>query len=359
MPADLVDSDITKAQTLPSEFYCDNQIFQNVKKVFNSSWLFAAHNNELADCNVFPLNQMTDLGEAMMITKGSNTEDIRCISNVCTHRGMIIENSPCKTNTLQCPYHGRTFSLDGKIKSMPEFDDVHDFPSAEDNLREYSIREWNGLQFIRMEEESLDFDEVFSHLENRIGWMGVKDFTYDDSRDRDYTISANWALYVDNYLEGFHIPFVHSDLNQSLDYSSYQTEIFTGGVLQVGIAKEGEPSFELPETSVDYGKKIGAYYYWLFPNTMLNFYPWGLSVNTVIPIDVDKTRIIYRGFVSNPELLGKGAGGDLDKVELEDQEIVESVQKGVASSAYQRGRYSPKMEIGVHHFHRMLMHYGN
>ena len=161
-------------------------------------------------------------------------------------------------------------------------------------------------------------------------------------------------MYVDNYLEGFHIPFVHGDLHQVLDYDAYRTELFDGGVLQIGIANDGESSFDLPEGHPDFGQKIAAYYYWLFPGLMLNFYPWGLSVNLVIPEAVDRTRIVYHGFVGDSSMLGKGAGGDLDKVEAEDQFVVEGCQKGVSSLAYDRGRYSPTKETGVHHFHRIL-----
>ena len=139
-----------------------------------------------------------------------------------------------------------------------------------------------------------------------------------------------------------------------MDNDEYRTELFEGGVLQIGIAREGEPHFELPENSSEHGEKVAAYYYWFYPGLMLTFYPWGLSINQVIPISVDRTRIVYHGYVGNPEMLGKGAGGDLDKVEMEDQEIVEATQRGVFSNSYDRGRYSPKMERGVHHFHRIL-----
>jgi choline monooxygenase len=128
-------------------------------------------------------------------------------------------------------------------------------------------------------------------------------------------------------------------------------------VVQIGIARPGEACFNLPESSPDHGQRIGAYYYWLFPNTMLNFYPWGLSVNIVIPSNVEVTRILYRGYVGSLEDFGDGAGGGLDKVEAEDQAIVEAVQKGIKSSAYRRGRYSPSRETGVHHFHRMLVEF--
>ena len=94
--------------------------------------------------------------------------------------------------------------------------------------------------------------------------------------------------------------------------------------------------------------------WFLFPHTMLNFYPWGLSLNVVVPLAVDRTRIIYRTWVSDPSRRGKGAGGALDRVELEDEAIVQQVQKGVRSRLYDRGRYSPSRETGVHHFHRLL-----
>jgi choline monooxygenase len=226
---------------------------------------------------------------------------------------------------------------------------------------EYDIDGWNGLLFTIFDnpsaESSSNFARIREELELRLGWLEVEKFRYDPSRDRDYSIAANWALYVDNYLEGLHIPHVHPDLNQTLDYDLYRTETFPGGVVQVGIAKPGEACFDLPESSPDHGQLIGAYYFWIFPNTMLNFYPWGLSVNIVIPSDIEETRILYRGYVSSVDDLGKGAGGDLDKVEAEDQSIVEAVQKGIKSSAYQRGRYSPSRETGVHHFHRMLVEF--
>ena len=96
------------------------------------------------------------------------------------------------------------------------------------------------------------------------------------SRSRDYVINANWALYVENYLEGFHIPFVHAGLNQVVDYGSYASELHRYSNLQLAEAREGEIAFNLPVGSHDHGRRIAAYYWWVFPNLMFNFYPWGL-----------------------------------------------------------------------------------
>ena len=253
----------------------------------------------------------------------------------------------CSKNTLQCPYHGRTFGLDGSMKSMPEFDLAEDFPTAQDDLRIFPSISWKGLVFTGLEPSGLE--ACLKEMEARIGWMPIEKFEYDHSRNRCYEIRANWALYVDNYLEGFHIPFVHNDLNSALDYDDYRTEIFDGGVLQIGIASDGEAIFEIPEESPDFGLKVAAYYYWIYPGLMLNFYPWGLSVNLVSPLSIESTRIEYYGFVWDKKFLGKGAGGDLDKVEAEDQHIVEFTQRGVSSGAYERGRYSPTKAVSYTH----------
>lgn len=345
----LIHPDIKKAHTLPSKYYTESLVFREIISKLSESFHFAAHISQFGENNIIPLPQLENiLNESLVLVK---SDEIRCLSNVCTHRGMLIATNPCSSKTLKCGYHGRTFGLDGCMKNMPEFEDVEDFPSQKDDLKEFRVMEWRGLHFVG---GNKFFDSVSEELERRIGWIKLEQFRHDESRHRDYEIKANWALYVDNYLEGFHIPFVHSDLHDILDYDSYKTELFEGGVLQIGIANKGEECFDLPESSPDYGENIAAYYYWIFPGLMLNFYPWGLSVNIVNPISVNKTKIIYHGFVGDKCLLGKGAGGDLDKVELEDQDIVEATQRGVSSRAYDRGRYSPTKEKGVHHFHKIL-----
>ena len=120
------------------------------------------------------------------------------------------------------------------------------------------------------------------------------------------------------------------------------------------MANDGEPVFDLPTDHPDFGQEIAAYYFWLHPGLMLNFYPWGLSVNLVIPEAPTRTRVVYHGFVGDTSKLGQGAGGNLDKVEAEDQFVVEACQRGISSQTYERGRYSPTRETGVHHFHRIL-----
>ena len=351
MARDYVDEDISLAQTLHSDYYTDSELFERIKESFLNHWHFAVHSSEFDSVNIIPLERMGDIiNDEVILTKDEN---YACISNVCTHRAMLLVEEKCKKSRIQCPYHGRSFDLQGQFKNMPKFENVKNFPTHKDNLEKFQLMNWKNLLFVNKGEQN--FDEFIEFLDNRIGWMDIEKFKYDSGKDRTYSVKANWALYVDNYLEGFHIPFVHGDLNNIIENDTYKTELFSNGVLQIGFAKPGELCFNLPKESIDYGKNIAAYYFWLYPNMMFNFYPWGLSVNIVVPLNSDKSIIIYRGYIGNKDLILEGAGGDLDKVEEEDQQIVEGVQRGVASKSYERGRYSPEKETGVHHFHRLLL----
>ena len=348
MPEPVIDADIRKARTLPSIYYTEPSEFERLKSVFKN-WQFAAHNSELEATSLMPLDHFeTITGDSVMLLRDQET---RCLSNVCTHRGMRLALEPCNKKTLQCRYHGRTFNLDGTLRHMPEFEQVIGFPSEADNLQQYPLKRWMGMYFTAQEDVP---DLPWKMLEKRLGFLEPETFRHDIGRNRDHTVDAHWLLYVDNYLEGFHIPYVHPELNQALDYSGYVTETFDGGVLQIGKAVEGDVKFELPPGHPDEGQDIAAYYLWLFPNMMFNFYPWGLSVNIVMPVSHKQCRILYRGYVGDAELASQGAGSVLDTVEDQDQWVIEEVQKGMTSSAYHRGRYSPTREQGVHHFHRML-----
>jgi choline monooxygenase len=279
----------------------------------------------------------------LLARDGSGT--LRALSNVCTHRGNLVCTEAGITQGLRCRYHGRRFALDGRFLAMPEFEGVSDFPSAADDLPRAHLGQLGPLAFAAVD-PAMPFAALTDPVREGMGFLPLERLAFDPAGSRSYDVAANWALYCDNYLEGFHVPFVHAALAKTIDYGTYRTELFEWCTLQVAEAASAEEAFP--------GSKNAAYYFFLFPNTMLNFYPWGLSLNVVVPLAVDRTRVLYRTWVSDPSRRGKGAGGALDRVELEDEQIVEQVQKGVRSRLYDRGRYSPAREAGVHHFHRLL-----
>lgn len=352
-----IHENIAKAETLPASFYREDSVFEALKKrVFRHSWQWQGCAQELfpVDDYVQPMSFLEGfIEEPVFLKKNSENEEVNCFSNVCTHRGNLIFHNECRSKRIACGYHGRQWRKDGQLKFMPEFNDVEDFPRACDHLTKYPSAKLGSHVFTSLN-PAFSIDAVFDKMKERIGFLPLEQFKYDATHSKDYLINCHWALYCDNYLEGFHIPFVHDDLNEVLDYGSYQTELFDNGSLQIGYSKGGEDVFEFPEGHPDQGKHVAAYYYWIFPNMMFNFYPWGLSINIVKPLSKNKTRVVFRSFVWDSSKLSDGAGAVLDKVEREDEFVVEGVHKGLQSHTYQTGRFSPTREQGVHHFHRLL-----
>lgn len=342
-----INPDIEYAETLASEFYTSEKYFDESKeKIFARSWHFLGAANEIK--NLKPLTILESfLDEPVLLTK--QNEKINCLSNVCTHRGKILIETACEANGIRCGYHGRRFDLNGKFLSMPEFERAKNFPSEKDDLPKIPFEIWNDFLFVSMNPLA-SLGEFLAVTPKILQAVNFENLEFVSAKN--YTVKAHWAFYCENYLEGFHIPFVHKSLNEAIDYGSYKTETFRYSSLQTAQTKDGDNAF-------DFDKSIAAFYLFVFPNLMLNFYPWGLSVNIIKPIKKDLTNVSYLTYVSDETKLNKGAGADLETVELEDQQVVESVQKGVNSRFYDKGRYSPEREKGTHHFHRLIAEFMN
>lgn len=350
-----VDKNIARAKTISTDFYKDKKIFdESQERIFGYAWQFVGDKhlvNDPGQCHPFTLLDGY-IGEPLVLTKDKEGI-INCLSNVCTHRGTIVVNGPCKISKLRCRYHGRNFHLNGKFLSMPEFSEVENFPSPEDDLKKLPLFSWGDLLFTSLGNK-IPAHEFFHEMVNRLSWLPIHEFVYRGDLSREYTVNAHWALYCENYLEGFHIPFVHASLNTIIDFGNYTTELYRYSNLQLGIAKHDDDTFDLPDSSPDYGKKVAAYYFWVFPNMMFNFYPWGLSINHIKPLSVNKSSVSFITYVWKEDKLNTGAGSGLDRVEREDEEVVEAVQRGIRSRFYDHGRYSVTREQGTHHFHQLL-----
>ncbi len=350
-----IDPDIRQAQTPPGWFYTDPDAYERMKaSILARAWRFIADESQVSTPgSVLPLTLAEGcLDEPIILTRDAS-DTLHCLSNVCTHRGMRLAEHADHAKCLTCRYHGRRFDLDGRFRSMPEFDDAHDFPREDDNLRRIPMARWRQFIFASLDPDH-DLTDVTREMDSRIGFLPIERARLDHSRAREYYMHANWALYLDNYLEGFHIPFVHASLAATLDYSKYDTDIYPLSNVQVGVASGAEDTFDLPEGHPDHGRDIAGYYFWLFPTTMMNVYPWGISVNDVMPLGHDRTRVRFLPYVWDESRVGRGASADLDRVEREDESVVEGVHSTIHARGYATGRYSPRRETCVHHFHRLL-----
>ncbi|MBV9891541.1 MAG: aromatic ring-hydroxylating dioxygenase subunit alpha [Rhizobacter sp.] len=348
--------DVAEARTLPSAFYLDTAVHALTReRVFARTWQWLGELDDVAAPGSLSPRELLPghLAEPLLLVRNAAGE-LGCLSNVCTHRGNVLVHAPCRAEQIRCGYHSRRFDLAGRMTFMPGFEGARGFPGASDDLPRVAVGEFGGEAFASLA-PAAPFEAFFAPIRERLAWLPLAAMRHDPSRDRSFEIAAHWAIYVENYLEGLHIPFLHPALQQVLDMQHYRYELGRYGNLQLALASgEDAATFAPPPSSRDHGRRVAAYYWWVFPNVMLNFYPWGLSLNVVEPLAPDRTRVVFRAYVLDAGRLGSGAGAQLDQVELEDEAAVESVQRGLRSRLYDRGRYSPAHERGVHQFHRLL-----
>ncbi|MDZ4804076.1 MAG: aromatic ring-hydroxylating dioxygenase subunit alpha [Candidatus Eisenbacteria bacterium] len=350
-----IESDIHRASTLPADFYTGADAWKSVReRVFTRAWQWVADIDQVrVPGQVWPFTLLEGLLDEPLVLTRDADDTLHAMSNVCTHRGAMVVEGAGVEKALRCRYHGRRFGLDGKFQYMPEFEGAEGFPSACDDLPQVGLGRWSRFLFASLAPLE-PVESVLQPMIDRIGWLPVDEFRFDPTRSREYLVRAHWALYCDNYLEGLHIPYIHAGLNSVIDYGNYTVEIFERCNLQLALARPGDEAFDPPAESPDFGKRVAAYYWWLFPNMMFNFYPWGLSINIVRPQGPALTRIQFLTYVWREDKMDSGAGSGLDRVEREDESVVESVQRGLKSRLYRQGRFSPTRETGVHHFHTLL-----
>ncbi len=350
-----IDPEVERARTIDKDFYLDPAVFDAVReRVFARSWQWLGDLAELREPgSLAPRTLLPGLLDEPLLLVRDEAGTLRGLGNVCTHRAMPLVERAQRAPQIRCPYHGRRFDLAGRMVAMPGFEGACEFPSAADHLPQVPIADWHGHVFAALD-PAVPLGDWLAPIDARLPWLDVGRFVHDPARDRSFEFDAHWALYVENYLEGLHIPFLHPGLRATLDLRHYRYELFAQGNLQLGLARGAEAAFVPPAGSPEHGQRIAAYYAWLFPNLMLNFYPWGLSINVVQPLAPARTRVIFRAYVADASRLGQGAGGALDPVEMEDEAAVVAVQKGLRSRLYRHGRYSPRHERGVHQFHRLL-----
>jgi choline monooxygenase len=350
-----VDPDIRVAATIAKDFYLDPAPWALAReRIFARSWQWLGDLGDVAEPgSLSPREMLPGLLDEPLLLARDAAGSLRCLSNVCTHRGNLLVDAPCRAAQIRCGYHSRRFELDGRMSFMPGFSQAKNFPAPGDDLPQVALGTLGPQAFASIA-PAAPLSAFIGDIASRVAWMALADFEPMPSLDRDYEFPAHWALYVENYLEGLHIPFVHPGLTQTLALDDYRYELHRYANLQLAAARDDQPAFDLPPGSPDHGQRIAAYYYWVFPNLMLNFYPWGLSINLVMPLAPALTRVRFRSFVRDASRLHVGAGGALDQVEMEDEAVVQTVQRGLRSRLYQRGRYSPSREQGVHHFHRLI-----
>ena len=338
---------IERAETIPASWYVDERFHAFDREViFGQHWQYVGSASDLDAPGDYV---QTDVAGNPVVIVRDKDDAIRGFYNVCRHRGGPLVMDDCgHTNVLQCKYHGWTYLLDGSLRGVPKFDRAELFDQKDYGLIPVKTAVWDDLLFVNLADDPVPLSGVLDGIRERIAPIELEAFQF-VQRDT-YDIDCNWKVYVDNYLEGYHVPLVHPELCDVLSYRDYVTETYEHYSLQYSpLNKKQKDS--------PYGSADGAaFYYFVFPNIMLNILPGRLQMNAVVPLASDRTRVIFDYFYDASATEDK-IEDDIafsDKVQQEDIEICEHVQRGLQSKAYDRGRFSVEMEQGVYHFQRLL-----
>jgi choline monooxygenase len=354
------------AETLASRFYTDPAVLALEKeRIFRNTWqLVGTLSQPCGEANgakrtiADPETYFTcDLAGEPVVVVRDKAGTLRAFSNVCRHRaGPIAQGSGCR-KVLNCGYHGWTYTLDGRLIGTPEIDGVELFDRSTMGMFPLRCETWEQFIFVNFAPGGPALAEYLGNipeLAREFSFAGLSLVEH-----RDYIVNCNWKVYVDNYLEGYHIPIVHPSLMKEIDYPRYRCETFRYHSQQLGPVKDVKPDESAERVyAPDMGLK-DALYFWVFPNLMLNIYPDNASINLIVPLSHDKTLTIFEWYFHDPgsektrERAAKAIAFS-DTVQQEDIHICEAVQRGLQSATYDRGRYSVKRENGVHHFHLLL-----
>lgn len=346
------DPRLARARTPPSRWYTDPRVLEEEKeKVFSRTWQLVGRAEQVAEAGDYFTATVAD--EPVVVARGGDGE-LRAFSNVCRHRAGPVAEGCGRRRAFQCGYHGWTYALDGRLLGTPEFDGVECFTKEANGLPQFKAETWGGLVFVNINPGCAPLAEALEDLPDHAQLSALVGARL--AARKDWHIDCNWKVYVDNYLEGYHIPIVHPSLNRELDYAKYRTETRRYYSIQHSPIKRVE-SARLRQGEGGGGGE--AQFFWLFPNLMLNVYPDNYSTNLIVPLGPERTLTVFEWYFHDPdreevqEKLRRTIEFS-DEIQIEDIKICEAVQRGLRSRAYESGRLSVKRENGVHHFHGLL-----
>ena len=369
-----VDPNTGRAESLPASAFVDSEFLElELGTIFAQTWLLAPVENDSQDglaTSTDPIGKIGSrvpfnlLGKPFFLQRGQHGR-LNCFPNVCTHAWHPLVESSSVGGAIICPQHGRQFDNEGRFVSQVGFEKMDGFPRESDHLRNVHVDEWGQWVFVSTGEPLAPFREFIETVQQSI--PGLKLASLRRHRfDREVReVEGNWKQHAWNYMDNFHIRFVHKGpggLADAIDLASYRTELYKFSALQWAYARDEKNGFD-PQLLADRfldpknpTRKVFALWWFIFPNITLNFYPWGLSVNVYMPISgkPDKTLFLWFQYALDEEKFQRRNSTWLsDQVDAEDIEAIGLVNTGAKSGFAPRGRFAPSEETGPHWFHRL------
>lgn len=363
-----MDPDIRRAESLPASAFTEGEFLElELKTIFANTWLLVPPGDHSSDF-LKPAGSRVPfsfLGKPLFLQRGLKGQ-LHCFPNVCTHAWHPLVEASGVSRTIICPQHGRQFDVEGRFVSQAGFDDLENFPRESDHLRSIPVEEWAQFAFACLGQPVAPFHEFVGEVQNSVPGISFEKLRSRSTETDVREVDGNWKQHAWNYMDNFHIRFVHKGpggLADAIELASYRTELYKFSSLQWVYARKPENGFD-PEAihsrfqdPKNSGKRVFALWWFIFPNLALNFYPWGLSVNMYMPIPKkpDKTQFLWYNYALDEEKSQRGNDIWLsEQVDAEDIEAISLVSRGARSGLAPRGRFSPREEAGPHWFHKLV-----
>ena len=325
------------------------------QQVFRNSWQFVCHEEKLRQPGDYVVSEVQ--GASILLTLDENGE-LRAFYNVCKHRGHELLSGEGNSKLITCPYHAWSYQLDGRLRAARRSEHLLEFNKDTICLDQVQVETFCHLVFINLNPDAASLQQQSGDLGNEIMQYApdLGSLTY--AKSLHYRINANWKAVVDNFLECYHCPVAHKDFCSLVDMSTYKVNTY--GVYSSHMASAGTTENKAYTTE---DASVTDHAVWhLWPNTALMRYPGrgNFMVWRFIPDGPHHTGEIFDFYFESAELNDSEVEAVKfidDVLQPEDIALVESVQRGMQTPAFNSGRYlvdpegSGMSEHAVHHFH--------
>lgn len=363
-------------KVLPPETFTDREPFKHeMRTIFHKNWLLAGLLHDLQEPGT--LKPTVVAGQPIVLLRDYD-HNLRCFHNVCSHRGMeLVCETQKKRRRIVCPYHAWTYGLDGKLEKTPMFGnqagDDRAVLAERLGLKEVRTATWLDFVFVNFDDEAGPFEDFAGPIQKRWENFDLSTLTYADTWTFEYDV--NWKLVIENFLECYHVPYVHHQLDAGTDFEPRYP--FQEGVAgrTSHIYGMGAPAFVSDGSEDDafptWGHSSGetppiAEYFLGFPVFMMGLMPDFMFAWTLEPVGPEKTRhylhYYFAGESAMDDRCAKKRQEVLDRwrrVNEEDWELVQRSGKGQHSMAWRGPVLAPGLEDNIRDFHQhVASHYG-
>lgn len=359
-----------RSKTPPGSFYTDERIFEReLEEFFYRSWINLGREEEIANPGDFFTREIGN--ESVIAIRGTDGE-ARAFYNVCRHRGtrLVDVAEGTKLRSIVCPYHGWTYSAEGRLVGAPHTESLVDFSKEEHGLYDIPLESWGGFVWANLDPQAPPLRDEFGRFFAKFDRFPLH--TLRRASRSTYEVDANWKILVENYQECYHCAPVHPDLNRITPYLSGEVrDYFVDGASRVPFSG-GTMEFAKDYTSMTWSgytnrpfldgmteeDRHRVYYYAIFPNLFFSLHPDFLMIHRTWPVTPTHSRVECE-FYFDPATMARTDFNPSDAVELwdlinrQDWAVCERSQKGMRSRVWKGGRYSDQ-EPQVYDFDRYV-----